>query len=286
MAWRYHKSIELLPGVRLNLNAKSASISMGTKGFHTTINTKGVVTNSVGIPGTGISYRTSHKIASSGSAPVKRTAESYSRPSYSTLEERRLEEFVRSLYSSNIGRLDWISILRKPLSESASREEKMRKDLAPLVISGDTTAYERVMELLHPFSEVIALGCRLEVKAINAENISVHFTVNSTSSLGSLESISPIARNYILQDFVCGISLSIARDIFYLLPVENIYVDAEDNGMDVLSVCFDQTRFSRLDLSTLDASDTVRLFRHRMKWTPERGFEPIVFLDTSYMEQK
>ena len=56
MGMRFRKSKKIAPGVRLNLSAKSASISIGPKGFKKTFSTSGRVTTTVGIPGTGLSY--------------------------------------------------------------------------------------------------------------------------------------------------------------------------------------------------------------------------------------
>lgn len=56
MGLRFRKSVKLGKGVRLNLNKKSVGLTVGGKGFKTTINTKGKRTTSVGIPGTGLSY--------------------------------------------------------------------------------------------------------------------------------------------------------------------------------------------------------------------------------------
>lgn len=53
---RFRKSIKILPGVKLNLNKKSASVTVGSKGMHHTVSTNGNTTTSVGIPGTGLSY--------------------------------------------------------------------------------------------------------------------------------------------------------------------------------------------------------------------------------------
>ena len=55
MAFRFRKSIRLVPGVRLNLGRKSASVSLGIRGFSKTIGTKESRTT-VGIPGTGLSW--------------------------------------------------------------------------------------------------------------------------------------------------------------------------------------------------------------------------------------
>ena len=56
MSLRFRKSIKIVPGVKLNLNKKSASITLGGKGIHHTISTTGKKSTSVGIPGTGIYY--------------------------------------------------------------------------------------------------------------------------------------------------------------------------------------------------------------------------------------
>lgn len=56
MGLRFRKSVKVAPGVKINLNKNSVSATVGTKGAHYTVNSKGKKTASVGIPGTGISY--------------------------------------------------------------------------------------------------------------------------------------------------------------------------------------------------------------------------------------
>lgn len=56
MGLRFRKSFKIAPGVKLNLNKNSTSITFGKRGAHYTVNSKGKKTASVGIPGTGISY--------------------------------------------------------------------------------------------------------------------------------------------------------------------------------------------------------------------------------------
>lgn len=58
MGLRFRKSFKIAPGVKINLNKKSAGVTIGTKGAHYTINTSGKRTASVGLPGTGLSYST------------------------------------------------------------------------------------------------------------------------------------------------------------------------------------------------------------------------------------
>lgn len=56
VGWRFRKSKQILPGVRLNINKKSFSLSFGRKGMRYTVNSNGKKTVSAGIPGTGLYY--------------------------------------------------------------------------------------------------------------------------------------------------------------------------------------------------------------------------------------
>ena len=56
MGMRFRKSFKIAPGVKLNLSKRGIGVSAGVKGARVSLNSKGRVTKSVGIPGTGISY--------------------------------------------------------------------------------------------------------------------------------------------------------------------------------------------------------------------------------------
>lgn len=58
MGLRFRRSFKIAPGVRVNLNKKSASVSFGPKGLKHTVSTTGKSHTTVGIPGTGLSYTT------------------------------------------------------------------------------------------------------------------------------------------------------------------------------------------------------------------------------------
>ena len=62
MGLRFRKSVTLCKGVKLNFGKTGMSVSVGGKGYHKTINTKGQITTSMGIPGTGIYYTDTKKI--------------------------------------------------------------------------------------------------------------------------------------------------------------------------------------------------------------------------------
>lgn len=54
MAMKFRKSIKVAPGVKVTLGRRSASVSVGPKGFKHSINTRGEVHRTTSIPGTGL----------------------------------------------------------------------------------------------------------------------------------------------------------------------------------------------------------------------------------------
>jgi hypothetical protein len=57
MGFRFHRTVRLFPGFRLNLSKSGVSASVGTRGAWLTFGRNGTRTT-VGLPGTGISYTT------------------------------------------------------------------------------------------------------------------------------------------------------------------------------------------------------------------------------------
>lgn len=60
MPFRFRKTIRLFPGVRLNINGKSRSVTFGSGRVHETLSSTGRRTTSVRI-GDGLSWRKSSK---------------------------------------------------------------------------------------------------------------------------------------------------------------------------------------------------------------------------------
>ncbi len=70
MGFRFRKSVKLIPGVKMNLGKKGASVSFGSRGARVTVGK--TTRTTVGIPGTGLSYTaTSSRQRSGGGASVR-----------------------------------------------------------------------------------------------------------------------------------------------------------------------------------------------------------------------
>ncbi len=56
MGLKFRRSINVSSNLKLNINKGSVGFTVGTKGAHYTVNSKGRTTTTVGLPGTGLSY--------------------------------------------------------------------------------------------------------------------------------------------------------------------------------------------------------------------------------------
>lgn len=68
MGLRFRRSIKVLPGVRINLGKKGASLSVGGRGGTLNVGKHGV-RSTVGLPGTGLSYSSYQKWGSGATPP-------------------------------------------------------------------------------------------------------------------------------------------------------------------------------------------------------------------------
>jgi hypothetical protein len=56
MGLRFKKTVEILPGIKVNIGKSGIGVSAGVDGARVSKNSKGDKTTSFGIPGTGISF--------------------------------------------------------------------------------------------------------------------------------------------------------------------------------------------------------------------------------------
>lgn len=169
------------------------------------------------------------------------------------------------------------------------------------VLQGDVDAYRAVIEYWDVFDELEELGSTVEVAQLSTSDAEIDLYVNSDEVIpretltllasGKLSTKNtPLGqRNLLYQDYVCGSALRIARELFAVLPLQRVLVHAVAELLDtatghleprpILSVLFARATFDRLNFSAIDASDSMKLFVHRMKFSKAQGFNAIEVLD-------
>jgi hypothetical protein len=168
---------------------------------------------------------------------------------------------------------------------------------AERILSGDSSAYAEAIRETSPFRDIAALGSAITFTFPASAVIQAELRVNgekvippeivSQLKTGKLSAKPmPKARFYeIYQDYVCGCALRVARELFALLPVKMVIVTALGEVLNsqtghleqkaVLSVAVLRDTARRIQWETIDPSDTMRNFVHRMCFKKGKGLFPV-----------
>ncbi|WP_019241619.1 MULTISPECIES: DUF4236 domain-containing protein [Bacillus] len=215
------------------------------------------------------------------------------KPSFFTKLFRK-EEKERSILEQNLKEAK-----QKDIAARQSWEETV--SVAKKVLEGDVDTYFQLIETMAPFNDISAFGSGFEFFAEDSKTMEIDFDVHShdvvPSELLTLTKTGkvstkamPKGRYYdIQQDYVCSCIIRIARDIFALLPIETVYIHANDEIMDtsighmkertILSVRIDRETLEKLNFENIDCSDALQNFQHNMKWKKLSGFYDVPKLE-------
>ncbi len=331
MGFNFRKSISLIPGVKLNFSKGGASISAGVPGFRKSINTKGQVTTTASIPGTGFYYTDKKKVlgkktdkaekAEKSSKAAKATKEkkeekptaakkqaapkeqpaaaqpvqpvstaapqrSYTPPSYPSSAGYPLPSSgkqidpasLKALHKMADDTVEWDEIVQSPTPPDSSYNEKMWAyyyALAPEVLNGDIDTYLRLIYEVNPLGDLLEYGSQFRFGTDDPAVMHVEFAVNQELLARSKRTLAAFAYHELLQDFICSLSIRVARDMFALLPVSRTVVHAMLGDQTVLSVSFDRGTLNTVKFGFVDPSDTISKFPHNMWFNAQNGFAPV-----------
>lgn len=312
MGFNYRKSINIGKGIRVNFSKSGPSISFGKTGMRFSINSKGQARGTVGIPGSGVNYRKQVNVFN----VIKRFFGSDENQEKAELEARLAEEELapqdqamvrQELFENYLERiknvhkevdetLDWEEIYR---TEDGSTEESVNlKELARLVLAGDDEAYLTVIEEMKPFEDLTEFGSDFEVGITMDDYMGVTFNVHSEKVVpkevrkvlkSGRESVKPMSktmRNALVRDYILSTAFRVARDLFALLPVDRLVINAEetmlnpatghDEEMTLLSVIFHRDAFEQLNFDGIVPSEAISNFEHALDFKTIKGLSPVL----------
>lgn len=168
----------------------------------------------------------------------------------------------------------------------AERDECLKmRSLAKRVLAGELEAYIEALTELSVFGELANLGSSITFRANHAKLITCELSVNGRDAIPaevkaltaagkvSVKSMPKGRFHEIYQDYVCGCSIRVAREVLALLPVDTVIVTASirstqanpgrETSTPVLSVAIPRYVCEHLDFNYLDPSDSMENFVHR-----------------------
>lgn len=176
-------------------------------------------------------------------------------------------------------------------------EWQATKRVANQILNGDIDTYFQVIEEFDPLGDLVEFGSGFEFGLNDSHNLYVEFEVNGKnvvpnesksllkSGKVSQKAMPKSAYFDLYQDYVCSCAIRIARDLFALLPLQNICINAYDEELDsttghnkkiaILSVKYDRATFDALNFNHIDPSDALANFEHHITFKKTKGFEEI-----------
>lgn len=176
-------------------------------------------------------------------------------------------------------------------------------ELSTKILNGDAVAYEEAIRQINPFAEISEIGSSINFQVINGSLIDVTLDVNSEQVIPSeVKSLlrsgkfstkqMPKGQFYELyQDYICSCVLRVSRELFALLPINNIIVTAVGNLLNpqtghmeeqpILSVFIPKKTLNTLNFSMIDPSDSMNNFVHNMNFKRTTGFSVVEKIKSS-----
>jgi tetratricopeptide (TPR) repeat protein len=193
--------------------------------------------------------------------------------------------------------------------EEEHNDWQKSKELAQRVLSNDKEALIEAIRELNPFSDIGELGSSLSFEINDEDRSIVDATLHvhgdeaipkETKSLlksGRLSvKVTPKAKFFELyQDYVCSCIIRVANELFAILPVNFVIVTALDKLLNtktghmeetpILSVAIPKKTIVSLNLDSIDPSDSLENFLHRMDFKKTKGFGAIERIRPSELQE-
>ncbi len=162
------------------------------------------------------------------------------------------------------------------------------------VKNNDLQSYIYAINFFKPFADLKDYGSDISCSSINGK-LQINFYVHSESVIPNTtkqlmkkgieikESYIAKSRfNEIYQDYICSCILRIGKEVFCLLPVNEVLINAKGNAINpangnleektILSVIIDKSKLDNLNFDLLDPSESLVNFNYNMNFKKSEGF--------------
>lgn len=199
---------------------------------------------------------------------------------------------------------DFINAYSKWEKEVNDWQEDVK--LANDLLNGNIKAKEKVINKFEPFSEISNLGSSISIKISNKGFIEAIINVHGTeivpsesksllkSGKLSVKNMPKSKFNEIYQDYVCSCTIRVANELFSIIPDNLVIITAIDDMLNeatghleetpILSVAISRNTINKLNLETIDPSESMINFIHNMSFKKTKGFEKIEPINIETLE--
>ena len=172
---------------------------------------------------------------------------------------------LKSIHKTADDTIDWTEILVSPTVPDDSYNQQMWSyyySVAPAVLNGDIDTYLKLIYEVNPLDDLIEYVYNVEFGTDDPDIMEVEYTVNTDILSQTRRGMNRQDYNDLLQDFLCSLSIRIARDLFALLPINHTIVHTVIDDKNIMTVDFDRQTLSKVKFGFIDPSDTVKKFTY------------------------
>ncbi len=217
---------------------------------------------------------------------------------------QKLENYKPTFFDKILGKQEKeINKLKEDIKLAKKEDEEEYRswenlvEVAKRINKQDIDTYFEVIDEFRPLDDLLEFGSGFEFFIEEPNWIEVDFDVNtdtvvpkeikSLTKTGKVSTKQMTKSKYfdIQQDYICSCILRIARDIFALIPIDYIVINALDDKLDtsigqyskevVLSVKIDKNKLLDLNMDLIDPSDSMINFECNMKFKKTSGLSAV-----------
>ena len=182
-----------------------------------------------------------------GEAAPKNTATYKSADAPAPAKQPALPPFCQ-LWKTADETIDWTDILVSPTpTDGLTPPDKwaLYHQHAEGVLKGDVAAYLAVLQAENPMADLTPYVAALDVATVDADTLRAAFAVRPDLMDGDA------------QQYLCGMAVRIARDLFAALPVLTVEVTARQGDEALLTVAFTRAQMNKVRFAFIDPVEFV-----------------------------
>lgn len=185
--------------------------------------------------------------------------------------------------------------------ESELKEYNEINELSKYILDGNLEYYKKAVDDISPFDEIDELGSNIEIKYISSKKIRIILNIHDEKVIPkqsksllksgklSIKDTPKSKYNELYQDYICSASLRIGRELFTILPVDEIIITAKGKLLNsstgrledqpLLSVMLVRETMEMINFDLIDPSDSMSNFKHNMAFKKTQGMAPVEELE-------
>jgi len=216
-----------------------------------------------------------------------------------SLVKKNKPGFFKRIFAKNAYQDESDKILEeaRKMDEQLYKAWESNKKIADRILSEDRNSYLEALEDIRMSEELGFYIRNMDFSYTDDDSLKVELSLSigdfipeeyktlTTTGRLSVKKYTKTDYYEIANQFVSGIVLRVSRNLFNLLPIEDVFVnvwETEENKYSkveesrrILSILVDREAFEKIRMDQVNPFDALEFFRHEVRFVKTRGFNEV-----------